>query len=125
MQQVPFVAVEVAEDRDGAVVLVTRRLEKLYPARDEGPVVAREIVRVEKQKHAPAGLVAHRGEFGGVFRLGQEQAAALRPRPRWRDDHPALARSARRVLDEPKPEGAGVVGNGFVVVADDERNGGE
>jgi hypothetical protein len=88
-------------------------------------VVALEIVRVEKQKHAPAGLVAHGREFGGVFRLGQEQAAAIRPRPRWRDDYPALPRSARRVLNEPKPERAGVVGNGFVVVADDERNGGE
>jgi len=57
LEQVPFVAVEVFEDGDGAVWLSARRFEKTNTVGQHGGVVAAKIVRVKKKKDAAAGLV--------------------------------------------------------------------
>lgn len=58
LQQIPLVAAQIAEYDDLAVVLVARRLDEFDAARLHVGELGVEIVGVEKQEHASAGLVA-------------------------------------------------------------------
>src|SRR5262249_31729715 len=81
-----------------------------------------EVVGVQEQEHAAAGLVA---DAAGLFVIGglreqQRRAAAAR-----RDEHPALAGAERGVLEQLKAHDARVVVDRLVVVANDEGNMGD
>src|SRR5690606_18323278 len=80
--------------------------------------VAREIVRLDEEAHAPAGLVADPGPLRVAVGLREQQprAAAL-----GRNDDPALAAAQRRVAHERESELAGEPGDRLVVVADNQR----
>ena len=58
LDEVEEIPVEVSKHRDGAASLFRRwgRTER-HAAREKGGVVAPEIIRLEKEKHAPPGLV--------------------------------------------------------------------
>src|SRR6266496_2947916 len=58
LQQIPFVPVEIFKHCDRAVTFLARIPDEANAARFQGGVIAREIVRVQEQKHATAGLVA-------------------------------------------------------------------
>jgi hypothetical protein len=88
LHQVPQVAVEIREHGDGPVGLFPRRPHELHSARRVLAMVAREIVGVEKQEHAPARLVADPRFLLGAHRAREEKT---RRRARRRHDDPALA----------------------------------
>ena len=60
LDQIPQIAVEVGEHRHRAVGLVARRLPELDAALKHRRMVAGEIVRLQEQEDAAAGLVADR-----------------------------------------------------------------
>jgi hypothetical protein len=57
LDQVPAVAIELFEHRDGAVGFDPGRLHEGYALGEIGCMVAGEIVGVEEQEHAASGLV--------------------------------------------------------------------
>ena len=58
MEEIPLVAVEVFEDGDDAVGFLAGRFEETDAAGLVGLVIAPEVVGVEEEKNAAAGLVA-------------------------------------------------------------------
>src|SRR5579871_772028 len=58
-KQIPFIAVEVFEDGDGAVGFDAGRFEEPDAVGAHGGMVAVEIVSVKKKKDAAAGLISH------------------------------------------------------------------
>ena len=58
MQQVPPIAIQIDKDGHCAVWLVARLLGEAHAALPHGRVILLEIVGVEKEEDAPAGLVA-------------------------------------------------------------------
>ena len=57
-EQVPFIAVEIFEDDDGAVGFLVRERKEFEIGREHETVIAPEVVSVKKKKHASAGLIA-------------------------------------------------------------------
>src|SRR5690348_5619308 len=92
--QIPLVAVQIAEDGDRPVGLSPRRLEKLHTACTERRVLAREVVRLQEEPHAPTRLPPDRGGLLRSRRPGEEERCAALPAPatRRRDAHPPLPR---------------------------------
>ena len=78
LDQVPFVAERIFENRHLAIGLVSRRLEKPDAGRGETFVVGVEIVGLQEQEHTPAGLVADGDLLRVIGGLCQQQAR-LRP----------------------------------------------
>ena len=59
LEQVPSIAVEILEHRDGAVRLVARSFAKLNPTSGHLAVVAQEIVGVKEKEDAAASLIPY------------------------------------------------------------------
>ena len=119
MQQVPFVAVEILENGDGAVVFFGGFAAEGYTALFHGLIIASEIVGVKEEKDASAGLIADAGFLFVSFSFGEQEASSLRIV--WGDENPALS-GEWSVFDEIEAEGFCVEGNGFVVVFDEESD---
>src|SRR5688572_12117069 len=68
LEQVPRIAVEIFEHSYRAVRFFPRGLAEMHAAREIVGVVALEIVRVQEEKHPPAGLTADDAFLLGVFR---------------------------------------------------------
>ena len=73
---------------------------------------------MQKQENASARLVADAAFLFRAGRACQQQAGAARSRRPHQ--HPPLAATQGCVFDEVKSEGIGVVGDGFVVISDDD-----
>jgi len=119
LEQVPEVAVEVLEDGDGAVGVSFRFADEGDAGGLVAGVVAPEVVGVEEEEDAAAGLGADAGFLLRGGGAGEEEAGfggAGRG-----DDDPAFGLLGDRgVFDEGEAEFADEEGEGFVVVADDE-----
>ena len=97
MKEIPLVAVEVFEDGYGAVGFLARGFEEADAAGLVGFVVAPEVIGVEKEEDAAAGLVADgEGLFGRVG-FGEEESGAGRIGGSYKK--PALVAGEWRVLD--------------------------
>ena len=120
MEQIPFVAIEITENRHRSVVFAAGFLKKLDSSPKKRGVIPGKIIGVQKQKNPATGLVADCGEFGVVLRPGQHEAAATRcdVRARRRHEDPTLARGERSILNQAKAQHAYVVSNRLVVIAD-------
>src|SRR5262249_1132950 len=118
--EVPAVSVKVEENGDRAVRLLPRLLREPHTAALHVAVVPPEVVRPEEQEHPPAGLVADPCRLLRVVRPRQKQGRAAAGRA---DQAPPLAAPERRILRDREPQAAGEVGDGLVVVPDDEGNG--
>jgi len=118
LQEIPLVAIEVFEDGDGAVSLLARSLEETDAAGLIGFVVAPEVVGVEKEEYAAAGLIAD-GE--GLLRscgFCQEKSGAVGTGRS--DEEPALVAGERSVLKQAEAEFLGEELDGFIVIANNE-----
>ncbi len=118
LQEIPLVAIEVFEDGDGAVSLLARSFEETDAARLIGFVVAPEVVGVEKEEYAAAGLIAD-GE--GLLRscgFCQEKSGAVGTGRS--DEEPALVAGERSVLKQAEAEFLGEELDGFIVIANNE-----
>ncbi len=116
LEKVPFVAVEVFEDRDRDVGFLAGRLEEFDVRGLHEAIVVPEIVGVKKKEDATASLIANLLELFRCGRLGQEQAGAARTGRR--DHHPALVCGKGRVFDDAETKGFGEEGKSFVIVED-------
>jgi hypothetical protein len=58
LDKVPAVAVQVFEDGDDAIGFMTGRFEKTDAGGGHSPVIAGEIVGLQEQEDASAGLIA-------------------------------------------------------------------
>src|SRR5208283_389217 len=94
--------------------------EKLHVRGLHKAIVSPEIVGVEKEKHAAAGLVADLKELRGVSGLRKQKTGAARAR--WRDNQPALAERERRIFHDAKAEAFREEEQGLVVIADEESD---
>src|SRR5690348_17300800 len=88
LNEIPQVAVEVLEDRNGAIGCLLRLPDESYPARSHRVVITPEIVGLEKQEDAAAGLVPDCGDLGQGRCARQEERRA--GRTGRRHDHPAF-----------------------------------
>ena len=124
MEQIPFVAIEITENRHRSVVFAAGFLKKLDSSPKKRGVIPGKIIGVQKQKDPAAGLPADCGKLGVVLRPGQQEAGAPRRGVRARRHHedPTLARGERGILNQAKAQHACVVGNRLVVIADKEGN---
>ncbi len=121
LQQVPQIAVDIAENRHRAVIMDLRLAHEFDTGGIQPGEIPGKIIGVEKHEHTPAGLVA-------------DKRFLLRPgRPRQHDrgtlsalgphHHPAFVLfSLIGVFDEIKAEHAAVKANGFVIIAHHESN---
>ena len=118
MNEVPFVAVKVFKDGDCAVGFLARRFEETDATGLIRVIVAPEIVGVQKEKDASAGLVAD-GE--GLFRdsgLGEKERSSTGIG--GSDQEPALVAGERGVLEAVEAEFLREEFEGLVVIADDK-----
>jgi hypothetical protein len=77
LEQIPLVTVEVLEDGDGSVGLLPWSFKEADAAGLVGLVIAPEVVGVEEEKNAAAGLVADGvGLVRGVSFSEEESGAA-------------------------------------------------
>ena len=117
MEEIPLVAVKIFEDDDGAVGFFARRFEETDAARLVGLVFAPEVVGVEKEKDAAAGLIANGEGLLGSVGFGEEKSGAAGI---WRsDEDPAFVVRERGVLEQVEAEFLRVEFERFIVVADD------
>src|SRR6478609_1764353 len=89
LDEIPFVAVEVAEHGDGTVWFLARLFRKCDTMSCHMMVVAPEIARIQKEGNAIAGLVADVIRLIGGGGFGEQNGDAvvlLRC-----DDYPTLA----------------------------------
>jgi hypothetical protein len=78
---------------------------------------------VEKEEDAAAGLIADAGALLFVGRAGQQQS---RPPPARRSHaHPTFAARQRCILQEVETENARVIVDGFVVITNEQGDGGD
>jgi hypothetical protein len=119
LQEVPPVAVEIFEDGNGAVGFLAGTFQEADAAGLIGVVVSPEIVGVEEQKDTAAGLIADGAGLFGSGGFGEEQGGAARV---WRgDEEPAFVVRQGGIFEELEAKLMGEEGEGFVVVADDQR----
>src|SRR5688500_19873776 len=88
LQQIPEVAVQVLEHRHRTVRFDLRLAAELHADRDHAVVVTPEVVGIEKEEDATAGLVADRVFLLRVRRSREQQRWPTRARRR--NAHPAL-----------------------------------
>ena len=88
LHQVPQVAVEILEHGDVGVRLLGGRADEADAAGAVGFVVAVEIVRLQKQKDAPARLVTDEGLLLRRGGAGEEEGGGGGARAGRRDEHP-------------------------------------
>ncbi len=98
-----------------------RLLVERDAAGEEGGVVAGEIVGLEEEADAAAGLVADPGHLRGALGLGEQQPRAAL----GRDHDPALATAEIGIGEKREAETFGVPGDRPVIVVDDKRDGGD
>ena len=89
--QIPQIAVEVGEYRDGAIVMDRRRAHPFDPGGGEGGVVASEIVGGEEQEDAAAGLIADVARLFGRRGAGEQDGGRPRRRAGRGDDTQLLS----------------------------------
>ena len=118
LNEVPFVAVKVFKDGDCAVGFLARGFEETDATGLIRVIVAPEIVGVQKEKDAAAGLVADgEGLFGGNG-FGKEERGSTGIG--GSDQEPALVAGERGVLEAVEAEFLREEFEGLVVIADNE-----
>src|SRR5690606_30064892 len=96
--QIPEIAVEILENDDRAVVLVTRFFTEMHALRLHARMVALEIVGMQEEENPPSGLIA---DAAGLFVIDcprQQQTGTLRAT--WSNPDPALGRIHGRVFQQ-------------------------
>jgi hypothetical protein len=120
LDQVPKVSVQILENGDRAVGLFLGFADEFNLSRDEGLVVAPEVVSVQEEEYAAAGLVSDACDLFRSGRLREEDARRLGTGGRY--ENPALICTQIRVFDDMESEDIGVEGDGLVVVANHDRD---
>ncbi len=123
LNQVPKISVQIFEDGDSAIRLLLGIASEFDIAGHERPVVTPEIVSMEKQEDAAAGLVSDTADLLRSSRLCEQHARAAGSRRSYQ--HPALARTEVSVFEELESEDIGVEGDRFIVVANHNGDVGE
>ena len=123
LNQVPEISIQVFEDGDSAVGLFFGLADEFDLVCLEGLVIAPEVVGVEEEEDTAPGLVADAGGLLGCSSTGEEQIGS--GGAGGSDKDPAFAGAHVGVFEEAEAEDVGVVGDGFVVVADNEGDVGE
>ena len=118
LEEIPLVPVEVFEDGGGAIGFLAGSFEETDAARLVSFVIAPEVVGVEEEEDAAAGLVADgEGLFVSVG-FGEEKCGAAGIGRS--DEEPAFVAGKRSVLEEVEAEFLRVEPESFVIVADNE-----
>jgi hypothetical protein len=120
LDQVPKVPVQILENGDCAVGLFLGFADEFNLSRDEGAVVAPEVVSVQEEEYAAAGLVSDACDLFRSGRLCEEDARRVGTGGRYED--PALTCTQIRVFEEMESENIGVEGDGLIVVANHDRD---
>lgn len=124
--QVPAIAVKVLEHGDLAIGLGGWRADEVDAGRGEGGEVAVEIVGGEEQEDAACGLIADRAGLLGRDGAGKEDRGGVCGCAGRAEGDPALVLLGLvGILHESEAELAGVKGERFVIVADDQGDVGE
>src|SRR5437764_2032760 len=89
LDQVPAIPIEVIEDRNDPIRLLTRLFAEPDASGSIGLIVAPEIVGVQKQEYAAAGLIPDPSQLLRGYGLCQQEPGF--DRPRRSDQYPALA----------------------------------
>ena len=71
LYQVPEIAERIFKHSDSSIRFMPRRLSKCHALFKHSGMVAREIVRVQKEAHPAASLVADGGVLLGTIGFGQ------------------------------------------------------
>lgn len=124
LHQIPAIAVEILEDCDGAVIVRGGFADEVDAGGGESGVIASEIIGGEEQEDAAASLVADGCGLFGRGGAGEEDRGGVFRRVLRADGDPAFVLGGLvGVFDQREAEGAGVEGEGFVIVSDDESYG--
>src|SRR5258706_14050829 len=124
LNEIPAVAVQVLEDSDQSIGLLTRRPNEPDAALHHLVVVAPEVVGREEEEDAPAGLVS---DERLLLRRRGSSEQQRRSGGAWRrDDHPTLVlRWLILVFDEQEVQLLREEGDRLVVVPHDESDVGD
>jgi hypothetical protein len=101
LEEIPLVAVEVFEDGDGAVGFLAWGLEETDAAGLIGVVIAPEVVGVEEEEDAAAGLIADGEGLLGRVSFGEEEGGAAGIGRSY--EEPAFVAGEWSVLEEVEP----------------------
>src|SRR5262249_55572665 len=114
------VAVEILEHGNGSVRFPPRRLPENDAPRAHRLVVGPEIIRMEEQEDASAGLVAHLRKLLVRGSLGEQDTRLGRA---WRGhQNPSLLPIERLVRNQREAELAGEIADRLVIVADEKSH---
>ena len=111
---IPLVSESIAKHHDLAIGLQAGSLQKFNSGLFEAVKVAVKIIGLQNEENATARLVADGLPLMGRIGLGQEEAGFAVSRRG--DDDPALGGGQGRVLDQLKSEPFHIVGDGSVII---------
>lgn len=121
LQQIPQIAVEIFEHRDGAVRLVAGAFGEAHPGGGEGGMIACEIIGGEKQEDAARRLVADRGHLFGRGGAGEEDRGRVFGCVRGADGDPSFVLLGLIcIFDEGEAELADVESKRLIIIADEQ-----
>src|ERR1700739_3858140 len=119
LEKIPLIAVEVFENGYGAVGFVARDFKEFDVSGLHAAVITVEVIGVEEEEDAAAGLVTDVSGLFGSGGLGEEQGGTGGA-GRGGDEGPRFGIGEGGGFVDVEAEGLGEEGEGFVVVADEE-----
>ena len=119
-QQVPLVAIQVLKYNHCSIRFISRLLQKADSVHLHRFIIAPEIVRVEKQEDAPAGLISNMGFLLGCHCLRQQQTCLTETG--WGYRYPAFASAHVCILDQPETKFFSVERDCLIVIAHKQGN---
>jgi hypothetical protein len=112
--QVPFVAKGIPKHHDFAVGFKARFFQKLNPGLFEPGIVTVKTIGFQNEEDAAARLVADSLPLILRISLGEEKSGFAASR--WGDNDPTLGIGEWCILDKTEPKPADIVGDGSIVV---------
>src|ERR1700722_2103112 len=116
LEQIPQVAIKVLKDCDSAVDLFFRLANEDNALFLIYAKIAPQVVRIQKQKYPPAGLIPNSRRLFIADGAGKKKTSGRRPSRR--QNHPTLIlRPNWDVFDEFESQRVDIEANGLVVLA--------
>lgn len=119
-QQIPLVAVEVLENRNGAVVFFARLFQKCHAARAHALIVPPEVISAKEKEHPARGLVPDEARLFFGRRPGEQKRGAGSAGRRNKD--PPLVRPHGCVLEKGETQFFREVCDCFLVLFHEKRD---
>ncbi len=115
LDQVPAISEKIAKHGNGSIRLIPWGGFEHHALFSEGLEIPMKVIRFQKKRHAPTGLISDPCALFGTVGLGEQHFTAAIWRP---DDNPSF-RALRLIPDQGKSKITAIMRNRQIVIRDD------